>query len=126
MKKDWKKIGVILIVLLSFKIAYASGGQVFGGKITEAPDTQVKTLDEGDYNCEPQNTTIDINPFKGPQKFYIPQGTESKSHNKEKVGQWVIGLYSGTTTITCTMKQYPFSVQTFQFNTIKKIWGNSK
>ena len=122
MKKDWKKIGVILIVLLSFKIAYAASGQPFGGKITEAPDNQVKTKDDSTYTCKPENKTIVIKSFKGPTKYYIGE-KKSKTNKKESLGQWVLGRYNGTTTISCTNDVEPWDTITYQFNTIQ-VWGS--
>ncbi|MCX6753129.1 MAG: hypothetical protein NTW62_02180 [Candidatus Nomurabacteria bacterium] len=124
-KKDWTKLSILIVLIVSFEIAHASSGQFFAGRITQAPDQEVQSLADSDYTCEPENTTIDIQSFKGPTAYYIPQGTESKTKNQQKDGQLVIGRYSGTTTITCTEDTEPYDVQTFQFNTID-MWANSK
>lgn len=125
-KKEWAKIAIIVVVVLSFGIVHASSGQLFAGKITEAPDQEVQSLADSDYTCEPDNTTIDIDSYNGsPTAFYIPPGTESKTGNEAEEGQLVIGRYSGTTTIDCIEDYYPFDEQDFDFNTIT-IWANSK
>lgn len=111
MKMSTKKrnlvFSVILfaIILLSFSFVYASagfGGSLFAGKISETTAPEIEEKENNGFDCMVDGTTIKIdNPIRGPETYIIPSGTKSKTGKEVQNGSWIMGKYSGTTTIYC-------------------------
>jgi hypothetical protein len=130
MKKVFIKIAIfVFIIFVSFKIVYAysgSFGEIFGGKITNTKATEIEELENAGYQCETNGSTITINPIKGGETYFIPDGVNSVTRNTIATGQWILGKYSGTTTITCTKECGETEcTDTATLNNIT-MFGNSK
>lgn len=119
-----------LILFISFEIVYAStipvsSGKIFGGKITETKAEKISSLEDDGYTCDVQGTSIEINPITGPTGYIIPEGVTSKTGYETRSGQWIIGKYSGETTVTCTSDDDDEDQQTVTLPNIT-IFGTSK
>lgn len=95
-------------VLILFKVAYASFGLPFGGKITSSPGSiKIITLEDSGFVCPDLGITLDIKPVgkseAGLYPYLIPFGVINKNHGVTPVtGMWILGLYSPTKTpIVC-------------------------
>ncbi len=119
-----RTILILFILLISIKIVYASSGRVFGGRIINTKALQIQTL-EATYNCFIPGTTIEIKSVRGPTSYMIPWSVKSKTNTTPTSGQQIIGKYSGKTSITCTLKTYPWSETTVSLDTIY-LFGTSK
>ncbi|MFH1608915.1 MAG: hypothetical protein ABH951_02795, partial [Patescibacteria group bacterium] len=97
----------------------------FGGKIINTKALEIKTLESSNYHCNVSGETLEVNPIKGPSSFAISSGTQNKTGYKIRSGQWIIGKYSGKTTITCIFQGEPPSTQTVTLDTIT-LYGTSK
>lgn len=105
----------------------SASGTVFGGKVsnTKAKDLEIK---ETEYNCTVPGQTIEITPLKGtkyPTGYIIQSGVRNTTGYSKRIGQWIIGKYTGTTTINCTLKVEPFTPSTVTLSTIT-LYGTSK
>lgn len=80
----------------------SSSSGIFGGKITETKASKIQSLEDEGYTCDVSGSSIEINPIKGPSSYIIPSGTISKTGYAIRSGQWILGKYSGKTTVTCT------------------------
>jgi hypothetical protein len=102
-------------------------GKIFGGKIKNTKATALETK-EKTYNCTTTGETFELTPLKGlkvPTGYMIENGTKNSTGYKIKSGQWIIGKYSGKSSITCTLKMTPFTESTVELDTIT-IYGTSK
>jgi len=120
---------IVLVILVSIKIAYASLGiyKGFGGKILDSKATEIQTLEDSDYWCAVPGTSITIKPIGNyPTSYVIPYSVKSKTNTTPRSGQWIIGLYSPIkTTVTCILQSYPWTSTTVTLDTIS-LYGTSK
>lgn len=129
-RKFFIEVGILIVLILLVLIGVAhaasvSSSKVFGGKIISTKATEIETLESANYSCVVAGETIQINPIKGPSSYIIPAGTISKTGYKTRTGQWIIGKYSGKTTITCTFQGEPPATETVTLDTIT-LYGTSK
>jgi len=80
----------------------SSSSGIFGGKITKTKASEIESLENDGYTCDLSGTSIEIDPIKGPSSYIIPASTTSKTGYATRTGQWILGKYSGKTTVTCT------------------------
>lgn len=115
MKKNFIKFVIIfLFVFISIQIVFAVNkdgksitninvsNQIFGGKIINTKASKIQSLESSGYTCVVTGTTINIKPTKGPANYFIPFSTISKTGKTVSANKWILGKYSGKTTITCT------------------------
>ena len=80
------------------------------------------------YVCVVPGETFTIKPIGSPagtpMSYFISILTKSKTGNSLSVGQLILGKYAGKTSITCTLKSYPFTVQTVILNRVS-LYGTS-
>ena len=100
-----------------------SSNGFFGGKITKAPkSTKITETETGGYTCNVLGTSITIKPIGAyPTDYLIPVSASKTAHS----GQWILGLYKGTTTITCPNKDPLLGSKTVTLPTIT-VFGTSK
>ena len=108
------KKGTIFILLIIFLVfvcvsitqASLSFEKIFGGKITNTKATQIEELENSGYTCHMVGSSITVRPIGSPAmtptEYFIPSSVKSKTITTIKYNQWILGKYSGKTTITCT------------------------
>ena len=129
-RKIFINIGlVVLVFFISFEIVYATSislGKIFGGRIINTTATEIQTLQSSGWECIVPGTSITIRPIKSPATYIIPAGVISKTKTTPRSGQWILGKYSGKTTVTCTRACPPaICTTTATLNTIT-LFGTSK
>lgn len=126
MNTAWKKSIVFLLISTFWIIPFQSKaffGGYFGGKIINSKASRIETLENSNYSCAVPGTTIEIQPQKGPKSYLIPKTITSKTKEKIKKGQNIIGTYIGITPIICIYNGYPPSMKLVILPTVK-IYGN--
>lgn len=120
-------IFIVLLLVLSSREVKAFGlGQPFGGMIINTKATTVELLEDSDFKCIVPGQTITIKPVgKSPINYFIPASTISWTKTTPRSDQWILGLYSTPTVITCIFQGYPPEETTVNLNTIT-LWGTSK
>ncbi len=118
-----------LLILLPGRIVMAGTGSLglpFGGTIINTKATTVELLEDSGFSCMVPGQTIAIKPVgKSPINYFIPFAVISKTKTTPRISQWILGLYSTPTIITCIYDTYPFPTTTVSLNTIT-LWGTSK
>lgn len=133
-----KKLGLFLIfgliILSASFVAHgassSSSSFVFGGKIVNTRAEKIEELESSGYSCSYSGSTIEITPInvKGlimPYSYAIPNAVKNKTGFPIRTGQWIIGKYSGKTTITCILEGDPPLEETVTLDTIS-LYGTSK
>jgi len=108
----------------------SSGSKVFGGKVANTKAEKIEELESSNYGCAVSGSTIEVIPInrnsKNPVYSYaIPAGIKNKTGFPLRDGQWIIGKYSGKTTITCILEGDPPLEETVTLSTIT-LYGTSK
>jgi hypothetical protein len=130
MKKNFLRVLIVVVIIFaSIEVAYAYStlGQGFGGTIIKVKAFEVERLENASYRCAVAGKTIEVKPIlsKYPKSYMIPATTPSKSESTPSTGQWILGTYTGKTTISCVKTIYPWDTQTVILDTIK-LFGTSK
>lgn len=101
----YTKIGIITIALFFvFHTTFAASlsSSMFGGKIIATKAKMISSLELAGYKCDDvKGESIEILSFRGPTSYFIPTNVKSKTNTTPSAGQYILGKYSGTTTITC-------------------------
>jgi hypothetical protein len=102
-------------------------GRPFGGKIQSTKATSIETLEDAGYECEVDESSFQIKPAGNSPSSYVKPG-EVSSKTKVPIRQnlWVLGLYTPqSSTVTCILEYYPYTVQTLTLNRIS-MFGTSR
>lgn len=136
MKKKIFLFSILIIAILTVSlVANAATGSintsnVFGGKIANTKAERIEELESSGYTCNTSGSTIEVTPInvKGltmPYSYAIPNSIKNKTGFPIRSGQWIIGKYSGKTTITCILEGDPPLEEVVTLDTIS-IYGTSK
>lgn len=128
MKKNFLRVlFVVVIIFASVEVvyAYSNGGEIFGGRIVNTKATEIEDLESSGYQCDIDGTTITIDPIKGHETYLIPSNIRSKTNREITSHKWIMGKFSGTSSVTCTKQCGETEcTSTVNLNTVN-FFGNS-
>ena len=103
---------------ISTDISTAKG---FGGQITNTKATRIDSLENSNYKCTVIGDTIEIKPVgEYPTSYFIPLLRQNGNPGvRIQNDEWILGTYSGKTTITCIYQGYPPTTQTVSLDTVE-------
>ncbi|MCX6757475.1 MAG: hypothetical protein NTZ44_01155 [Candidatus Nomurabacteria bacterium] len=111
-----------------------SSDQLMAGEIQDWQGTsglvsrEIESYENAEYTCMMEGTSITITPMgelEGePKDYFIPSDVNSETGNTLQSGEIIIGLYQGTTEITCQQDYEPWDSVQVKLNTIN-FFGNS-
>ena len=106
--------------------SYTPIGGFFGGKIISNKAMEVEFKEWAGFECIVLGSSITIYPIGSPPgtptSYFIPWGVTSAFPTMP--GQFILGIYSGKSTITCILKSNPPIIETILLDTIT-LYGNS-
>jgi len=123
----------VFLVFASFRIVFASSfslGGYFGGRILHTKAQEIINWEAMGYVCSVPGTTIAVLPVGSvngiPTSYFIPSYITSKTRTTPMAGQYILGKYSGTITISCTYPSSPPITITVTPLSIITLFGTSR
>lgn len=121
MIKNFGKIFLITFLVIAFTgSVYAFGNTLFsasnarkvsygyiGGSIANIQASEVQTYEAAGYDCLIPGTTVEIaSPLGEHTAYFIPTWVTSATGHTPTIGQQILGMYGGQTTISCTRDEW--------------------
>ena len=112
---------IVFLMFVSTQIVFASSFNIFGGKIAAIEASDIQELEDFGYECDIPGISTSIVPIGSPSgtpiDYLIPYGVTSKTGTMPRIGQLILGSYSGEEIVECINAESE-DVQTVVLNTI--------